>query len=87
MQLTAIEFPMALYLEESEDFCPLCGMSVYPSGNPCSRSHSSGVSLRGSKSSPTMTSQLKEPSYLVRSRVLTVQLAKTILALMLLLLF
>ena len=48
----AIELPMALYLVESDDFLSLpiqstqCSRFVYSSGNPCSRSHSKGVSLR-----------------------------------------
>ena len=43
---TAIEFPNALYRGPSGACSlPRHGMSVHPSGNPWSRSHSNGVSL------------------------------------------
>jgi len=46
MQFTAIALPIALYLGPSFAGFPLCGTSVHPSGNPWSRSHSSGVNRR-----------------------------------------
>ena len=43
---TAIEFPMALYLRVLGASPFRQGTRVQSSGNPCSRSHSRGVSLR-----------------------------------------
>lgn len=42
MQFTAIELPIASYRSDAE----YPSMSVYPSGNPCSRSHSTVENLR-----------------------------------------
>ncbi len=43
---TAIELPKALYRGPSAAGLPQNGIAVQPSGNPCRRSHSIGVSLR-----------------------------------------
>ena len=40
------EMPKALYLALSDIFLPSAPHSVHPSGKPCKRSHSTGVSLR-----------------------------------------
>lgn len=44
-KLTVTALPSALYLALSDIFLPSAPYSVHPSGNPCKRSHSSGVSF------------------------------------------
>ena len=58
MQLTAIEFPRALYRGpsgQSSAFFFFQGIAVQPSGNPCSRSHSFGVRRRTCMVGATIT--------------------------------